>query len=259
MYMRAENHILEYLGSTHAAFLHARGEVATGLLLSGINCQPGESVLEIGVGTGATLVKLAAGQPEIRIAGTDASRQMLQKATGRLAFCGLGNRIELVLMDHPDLLPFGDKSFDKVYAESVLAIQEGESLPALLLEIRRVLKPGGKLGLNETVWLPDVSGQEIEKVNAICKERFGIIQSNEKYPYPEDWKQLLLASGFKTVVMQDLSSVAPGKRLPSNWKEALSLLYTGWGKIRTIGRRQRGMDDLAFAKPVMAGWIILTE
>jgi len=76
-----------------------RNLVFNDLLLERSAVAPGESVLEIGCGTGATTVPLAeAAGPHGRVVGVDISEPMLAGARQRLADSGLGN-IALVQAD----------------------------------------------------------------------------------------------------------------------------------------------------------------
>jgi demethylmenaquinone methyltransferase/2-methoxy-6-polyprenyl-1,4-benzoquinol methylase len=108
---------------------------------------PGESVLEIGFGTGHGLLALAAavgGQG--RVAGIDISEGMARVARQRLEKEGLEERVELQVAAVPPL-PFGDRSFDAVTMSFTLELFSPEIIPRLLAEIRRVLREGGRLGV----------------------------------------------------------------------------------------------------------------
>src|SRR5215204_6506329 len=76
-----------------------------------MNIQPGERVLEVGVGTG---INLSLYPSEAKITGIDYTASMLEKARERVAKKGMRN-VRLVQMDAADL-KFPDGSFDIVYA-----------------------------------------------------------------------------------------------------------------------------------------------
>jgi ubiquinone/menaquinone biosynthesis C-methylase UbiE len=59
---------------------------------------------------------------------------------------------------HATALPFDDDAFEVVMSESVLALVEDQ--PRVLAEMRRVLKPGGRVGVTEAAWMM-LPGQEL--------------------------------------------------------------------------------------------------
>ena len=94
-------------------------------------------VLEIGVGTGLSFVHY----PEVyELVGVDPSEPMLRRARRRAENIGR----DVTLVEAPaEALPFEDDSFDTVVSLTVLCTVED---PARTLgEIRRVLRPGGRL------------------------------------------------------------------------------------------------------------------
>jgi phosphatidylethanolamine/phosphatidyl-N-methylethanolamine N-methyltransferase len=101
----------------------------------------GGRILEVGVGTGASLPDYARTN---RLVGVDISEPMLRKAQERVAEHGLNNVEALAVMDAAHL-GFPDESFDVVVAQYVItAVPDPE---ATLDEFARVLKPGGEIVL----------------------------------------------------------------------------------------------------------------
>jgi S-adenosylmethionine-diacylgycerolhomoserine-N-methlytransferase len=64
-------------------------------LLREMNAQPGESVLEVGCGTGRNLLKLSSLQPQARLFGLDAADEMLKTAGAKLDACNKQKEIIL--------------------------------------------------------------------------------------------------------------------------------------------------------------------
>jgi len=112
-----------------------------------LNVQPGEQVLEIGYGTGHSLVALAgAVGVSGHVDGIDISEGMRSVATKRIADAGLGDRVQLQVGEVPPL-PYDSERFDAVSLSFTLELFPLEVIPKVLAEIRRVLKDGGRVGV----------------------------------------------------------------------------------------------------------------
>jgi S-adenosylmethionine-diacylgycerolhomoserine-N-methlytransferase len=109
-------------------------------LLNELDAKPGETVLEVGCGTGRNLAILAKRCPEANFYGLDASSKMLETARMKLDKAGIANvRLEKSLAEEFD---FG-QSFDKIffsYSISMISTWR-ESIDNAL----RNLKPDGTL------------------------------------------------------------------------------------------------------------------
>jgi ubiquinone/menaquinone biosynthesis C-methylase UbiE len=100
-------------------------------------------VLEIGVGTGLSFAHYPAVE---ELVGVDPSEPMLRRARRRATELAS----DVTLVDAPaEALPFEDKSFDTVVSLAVLCTVDDPS--RALQEIRRVLRPGGRLVFLEHV------------------------------------------------------------------------------------------------------------
>ena len=106
--------------------------------LEQMSIQPGERVLEVGVGTG---INLALYPKTCSATGIDFSSSMLEKARERVARNGLRN-LRLLQMDAADL-KFADESFDIVYAPYLISVVPDPVRVAC--EMRRVCRPGGRI------------------------------------------------------------------------------------------------------------------
>jgi len=108
--------------------------------------KPGHRVLDLGCGPGISAFGMLDRVQDIDIVGLDLSRTMLFLAKQWQKVEPNGHRVEFVRADATQL-PFGDHSFDAVVGHSFLYL-----LPRpdqVLLEVRRVLRPGGRCAFLE--------------------------------------------------------------------------------------------------------------
>lgn len=103
-----------------------------------MDIQPGERVLEVGVGTG---INLSLYPKECSVTGIDFSGSMLEKARERIARKDIRN-VRLLQMDAADL-KFATGSFDIVYAPYLISVVPDPVKVAQ--EMRRVCRPGGRI------------------------------------------------------------------------------------------------------------------
>ena len=113
--------------------------------LAKLNARQGESVLEIGYGTGHSLLALAQAVGENgRITGIDISDGMYTIAHNRIQKAGLANRIELHIADaltHP----FPTHSFSAIFMSFTLELFDTPEIPILLQQCYDWLQPNGRI------------------------------------------------------------------------------------------------------------------
>lgn len=121
---------------------HPGGREGTRELLAAGELRPGMHLLDAGCGLGAS-ARLAADEFGVFVAAVDASGSIVERARGR----GDNTRIQWREAALP-ALPYADASFDAVLAECVLSTTDRR---AALVEIHRVLRPGGRLLVSDVV------------------------------------------------------------------------------------------------------------
>ena len=112
--------------------------------ISLLEIQPTDHVLEIGFGSGHGIVSVARLAAQGRVVGVDFSETMLKQATRRNAAAIAAGHVELQVGD-ANKLTYRDNAFDKVFATNVAYFWKDPIVT--LREIRRVIKPGGRLAL----------------------------------------------------------------------------------------------------------------
>ena len=162
--------------------------------------RPGDHVLDACCGTG-DLARAAWSNGAGHVIGVDFSERMLERARRKVP------ELEWVQADLL-ALPFGDASFDSAVVG--FGIRNIESLEAGILELRRVLRPGGRLGILEIttprgplapfyrLWFDRVVpllGRLLPGGSAYTY----LPASVRRFPGPEELAELLGSCGFEGV------------------------------------------------------------
>ena len=133
----------------------------------------GQRVLEVGCGAGTDLVRFA--RHGANVVGVDIAPSSIALAAQNFALEKLPAR--LVAADG-EALPFGERSFDLVYAHGVVQYTTDDR--ALVRECRRVLRPGGMAVFqvyNRISWLnalSQVTKVDLEHVDAPVLKKYSM-------------------------------------------------------------------------------------
>lgn len=203
---------LDFHAKKGTGYLHPGGVAYTDALIEQLNPVKGLRLLEVGCGTGATIVHITKNH-HTQSTAVDFSRKMLRIAKQRARFNGVLKQISFVTISDNGLLPFEDNAFDAVYAESVLGIVSETVLPQLVKEIARVLVQEGTFISNDAVWKESTSRADIERINGACLRDFGLVQSVARPAYKSEWLNLFKSSGLNPKVILDNASI---KKLPEH-------------------------------------------
>lgn len=113
--------------------------------LQKLDARPGETVLEIGFGTGHALVALARSVGESgKVYGIDISQGMLNVSRRRLEQARISHRVELSCADAVSL-PFVTQFLDAVFMSFTLELFDTPEMPIVLRECDRVLRNKGRI------------------------------------------------------------------------------------------------------------------
>ncbi len=161
----------------------------------------GEAVLELGFGTGNEVLDLAGlVGPTGKVAGIDISPGMLAVANRKIADKPPAAPVDLRVGD-ARALPFAAGEFDAVYTSFTLELFPESDIPVVLAEVRRVLKPGGRVGVVSMATVPP--GHHASTLERIY------VWMHRHFPHlvdcrPIDTAGVVAAAGFRVTGTRDL-------------------------------------------------------
>ncbi|MEN8159076.1 MAG: class I SAM-dependent methyltransferase [Myxococcota bacterium] len=153
---------LSLLAAVRARSVRLGPECVRRALLARLTPRKEDRLLELGVGSGSTLLAVATRASEGFVAGIEPDPLALRHARRRCERLVRDGRVTLAAGSSSDLSMFEPASFDKVYGVHVSSFWDEPA--GHLAEIRRVLRPGGLLLLGRSPWLPEglATGERLE-------------------------------------------------------------------------------------------------
>jgi SAM-dependent methyltransferase len=172
-----------------------------------LDLTPGCSVLEIGSGSGRYALYVAE-TARCQVVGLDVNAEGLRNASALADQQKLSARVRFQECDVSQPLPFADASFDAAYSNDVFCHIPGRL--ALLRELWRVLKPGGRMIFSDALVVGGVlSNEEIATRSLIGYYLCVPLGENER---------LIKAAGFRTVEVTD--TTAKAAEVARRWHDA---------------------------------------
>jgi ubiquinone/menaquinone biosynthesis C-methylase UbiE len=133
-----------WLGHLAGYMLVLRNRERSEWVLSQLEVKPTDRVLEVGFGPGADIERVSRLVDSGTVHGIDHSKTMLQQARWRNRKAVRSGKVQLRI-GTADSLPYADSMFDLLYTINVGQFWTDPERE--LREIRRVLKPNGRLAL----------------------------------------------------------------------------------------------------------------
>lgn len=183
----------------------------------------GRQILDAGCGSGPLAAALRA--RGATVTGLDSSAAMVELARRRL-----GEDVDLRVADLSEPLPFSDGAFDDVVASLVLHYLPDWTAP--LSELRRVLKPGGRL-------IMSVNHPIVYKVVHRDADYFAVSEWSEEYTFTgqsavltywhrplHDMTDAFTTAGFRVAIVSEppMSPDTPKDLLPAELGNRTSFL-----------------------------------
>lgn len=163
----------------NAAFVHG----LAGAVLEWLEAKPGERILDLGCGDGQLTARIAASGAGV--VGVDLSPEMAAAARERGIDAHQGSA------EH---LPFADRSFDAVFSNAALHWVRGQD--AMMAEVRRVLKPGGRF-VAEMGGHGNIAALRVAFTAVLARHGFADRKGDENYyPTSEACTRRLVRHGF---------------------------------------------------------------
>jgi len=181
-------------------------------LLNEIKPLGGKRVLDVGCGTGNTVLEIAKQVgPDGKAVGIDFSQEGIAVAEKKAIELGLDEVAEFRVADAENL-PFEDSHFDAVISECVVCLAPNKQ--KALNEKVRVLKSGGKMVMHDVVSKADMPQAVQTNPELYCACIGGAVSQ-------DDYVRMLKQAGLTEIRTIDYSEKSAAKKYPISIKQAL--------------------------------------
>jgi trans-aconitate methyltransferase len=164
----------------NGAFVHG----LAGGVLEWLDAKAGEYILDLGCGDGQLTQRIAA--TGASVVGVDASPEMVAAARAPGVAADVGNA---------EALPYAKNEFDAVFSNAALHWVRDQD--AMMAQVRRVLKPGGRF-VAEMGGQGNIAAIRVALMAVLARHGYGDREDGVNYyPTPESYSRRLMRHGFE--------------------------------------------------------------
>jgi ubiquinone/menaquinone biosynthesis C-methylase UbiE len=164
-------------------------------------------VLEVGCGSGGYALHLGE-KVGCRLIGLDINKPGVHNANQLALVRGLASQVRFEQCDASKRLAFEDNTFDAVFSNDVLCHLPGR--PEVLVEMLRVLRPGGRMLFSDAL----VIGGVISNEEVATRSSIGFYV----YSPPGENERLMERAKFRDILVNDTTESAA--RIAKQWYQA---------------------------------------
>lgn len=219
-----------YMLGRNGGFLNdRRGHTAASHLLHRFPDFAPARILELGCGIGSSVVPMARYFPDARVDAIDVGAAQLRYARARAAHLGAAVHFRLGDALHA---PFEDGSFDLVFSSVLIHELRPGTIPDMLAECHRLLRPGGvvlHLEVPQRYQNMDLWGRVRGEIEAVYNN-----EPNWKAAISADYRTLLAAAGFRDIAVGYQSATDAAERGNDGFSDTSHGVFNSWAVMSAV-------------------------
>ena len=184
----------DYAASLGLPYFHWGGMKASDRIAELLAIDSNTRVLVVGCGTGYSACRIAK-STGCHLVGVDISSRMIEGARKRVAEWGLEDHVEFQ-QGNAYQLDFRDAEFDVLMTEFVSVFLEK---PRVFHEFARVLRPGGRLGVNELFLADEVPAAVKSKIDRALEGFEQAVGLPLIIPTISEWRTYFAEAGLESI------------------------------------------------------------